>query len=406
MINLALVSHGPNMHGSESSLVSLAGLFSNDFNSSKRKSDEINSILMIPERKEGEMAKVAQCRGTNMLYTPPNLWYIYRSPNNAENFHIYCKQVKEDVEKFIELFKEVKADIVVVNTLTTFVPHIAASILKIPAITWIHGVIDPLVVPGIDAFYQSFIDRAVISLSHKIIYCSSWTEKQFRHIVNEKDSITIPNWTLEPLVHVPYDVSSDKFICLNTMDSKKGINILVDAAKILKDRGYNFHVALYGIGHEIQNIINQINALELNDCVSVNPRTTNVSELYSQCAALIQPSFYESFGRTIIEAMSHKRPVIAATTADPEKIISDGKSGFYVEPGNSKQLAEKMIYVLNNKEKVKRIAEKGYKVYKSRFNGDIAKKKITRLIYTLHKKGFHQSDMQKFTFDALNLIHR
>ena len=405
MINVALVSHSPHLHGAERSLVNLAGLFCDSSAILNGKSNQIHPILMVPIPEKGEMSTVAQSEGLDMVYTPPNPWYIYKSPNNTQDFDMFCEKVKDYTKTFIELFTKIKADVVLVNTLTNFAPNIAAFKLGIPTVTWIHGVLDASMIPGIDILYQSVIDREIISMSNKPIYCSKWTEKQFKNIIQKKDSITIPNWTIEPFKHVPYDKTGNEFICLNSMDSKKGINVLVDAAKILKDEGRKFHVSLYGIGYELQNIINQVNALDLNDCVSISPRTTDISKPYNECNALIQPSFYESFGRTTIEAMSYKRPVIAATTADPEKIIVDGKNGFHVEPGNSRQLAEKMYYILNNSKEAENIGVNGYKTFKSRFNGNSAKKDFTKLIYELYKARLKPTPEQQLAFDTLNLIH-
>lgn len=404
MINLALVSHSTFMYGAESSLVSIAALFQQKSNLSNSSLKHIHPILMIPPPENAEMATVAQRDGFDMVYTSPNPWYIYRSPN-INYFGLYCDEIKRDVAAFMDLFKKNNIDIVIANTMTSFVPHIAAFLLQIPIITWVHGVIDPSMIPGIDNAYKSVIDKAVITLSNKIIFCSKWTQRQFENIVEKRHSVTLQNWAIEPSIHVPYDKSSNKFICLNMMEPRKGIDILVNAAKILKDKNYWFSVDLYGMGSEMPNIINQINTLGLNNYVFIKPRTTDVSKLYNECAAVMQPSIYESFGRTTIEAMSHKRPVIAAVTADPEKIVVDGKNGFHADAGNSEQLASKMAYILNNKQQAENIGRKGYKTYRSRFNGDLSRKKLTKLICEMHKRKSKATDEQCFAFDVLNLLH-
>jgi len=396
MINIALVSHSPNIHGSERSLVCLASLF--------YKSRKICPFLLIPIPENGEMATVAKSNDLDIVYTPPNPWYIYKSPERTKEFDLFCTTIREHIKEYIELYKKINADVVIVNTLTNFIPNIAAYILGIPVITWIHGVLDASIVPGVDASYQAIVDKEMIGLSNRVIYCSAWTEKYFKKFVPKKNAILVPNWTLEPSNHVTYNQNGKTFICLNSMEIKKGCHILVEAAKILKDSGYDFQVNFYGAGIEYQNLIEQINNLELNDFVSVKPRTTDVETLYNNCTALVQPSFYESFGRTIIEAMSYKRPVIAATAADPENNIKDGISGFRIDPGDSKQLAEKMIYILENPQKAEDMGKKGYKLYKARLNGKKAKKKLTKLIYKTNK--LVPTLKEQLSFDVLNDIHK
>ncbi len=413
MINLALISHSPHLNGAERSLVSLAGLFHK--NSSQihplarlfhKNSSQIHPILMIPIPENGEMSKVATNQGIEITYTPPNPWYIYKSPNNTDDFDLFCKTIYEHIEVYKELFITTNTNVVLVNTLTNFIPAIAAYKLGLPIITWVHGVLDPLIIPRIDPLYQKVVDIELLNLSDNVIYCSRWTEGYFEKFVNKKKSSLIRNWTSEPDIILPYNKSGKKFICLNSMEPKKGIDILVNACNILKDKGYDFNLEIYGIGSEYHNIVNQINYLELGDVVSIKARTTDIAKLYNECVALIQPSLYESFGRTTIEAMSYKRPVIAATTADPEHNILDEKSGFLVEAGNSEQLAEKMIYILENRRLAESMGIKGYKLFKAGLNGKVEKKQLTKLILELYNQHRKSIPEQQLAFEVLNLLHK
>lgn len=397
MINIALVSHSPHLHGSERSLLTLARLFNKEI-------DGINSILMLPVPENGEFATAAKNYNLDTIYTPPNPWYIYKSPYKAKEFYEFCNTIKKQIAEYICLFNKINANIVVNNTLTNFIPSVASYLLNIPIITWVHGVLDSGAIPGIDPNYQKFVDIEMCKLGNKVIYCSKWTEEYFKDYIPKEDTALIPNWTLEPSKFVPYYKGGKTFVCLNTMEIKKGIKVLIDAANILKDLGYDFKIDLYGSGPEYSNIVSQINKLGLNKYVTIKPRTVEVETVYDNCIALVQPSLYESFGRTIIEAMSHKRPVIAAYTADPEKNIKNNLSGFHVKQGNAKELAEKMIYILENPEKAEIMGEEGYKIFKMRLNGDIAKEKLIKLInQTINLK---PTQSQELAFKSLNNIHK
>lgn len=405
MIRVGLVSHSPHLWGAERSMISLAKLF-NQKRLFQYRSNQIYPLLLIPVPKKNDMAVVAEESDIKIAYTPSNPWYIYQSPSNAYNFNVFCKKIKEDIHEYISIYSKFKMDIVIINTLTNFIPHIAAYKLKIPIITWIHGILDPFTIPGIDASYQSFIDKSIISLSNKVIFNSEWTQQQFKNIVDIKKGVVIPNWSIEPEYQSCNNKTVNDLICLNSMEPKKGIKVLVDAARILKNAKYTFHISLYGSGCELQNIMNHINTLDLNDYISVLSPVMDVSKIYSECTALIQPSYYESFGRTIIEAMSHKKPVIAATTADPMNIIIDQKSGFHIEPGDSSELAEKIMYLLNNPQKAEKMGNRGYGIYQQRFNGDLARKKMTKLICQLYNSSTDITLLQKYAFHTLNQVHK
>ncbi|MDP4094972.1 MAG: glycosyltransferase family 4 protein [Bacillota bacterium] len=399
-MNVALVSHSPYLCGAERSILYLAGLFSGE-----TKGSGIHTILLVPELENGELAAAASQYNYEMVNTPQQYWYLMQSHRRIQEFDSYCSIMKDHIKSFIDLYKKTNADIVLVNTLTSITPLIAAYMLGIPTVTWIHGLIKPSMVPGIDPYYQSVIDRSMINISSRLVYCSNWTRQQFKDLVPVNKGVTIPNWMPEASMHIPYNKAGRTFVCLNTLEPHKGINVLIDAAKILKDRGIEFHVDLYGLGYGMPDVIKQINFLELNDVVHIKGRTVDIEKVYNECNVLIQPSLYESFGRTILEAMSFNRPVICTTSADPEGVTKDGTNGFRIEPDNSFILADKMAYMLDNPQKAEVMGNKGYKLYKAYYDGNFARKEFTKLFNEMYK---HRLTLpsQQYAFDVVNIIHK
>lgn len=68
--------------------------------------------------------------------------------------------------------------------------------------------------------------------------------------------------------------------------------------------------------------------------------------LYSHAIALVNPSVYEGFGLTLVEAMSLGCPVIAGNTGSQTEVV--GKAGILVEPGNIQALQNAMEKMLKN----------------------------------------------------------
>jgi len=56
--------------------------------------------------------------------------------------------------------------------------------------------------------------------------------------------------------------------------------------------------------------------------------------------AFVQPALFESFGLTIIEAMSSGLPTFATCYGGPIEIIEDGISGFHIDPNHGERSAE------------------------------------------------------------------
>ena len=49
---------------------------------------------------------------------------------------------------------------------------------------------------------------------------------------------------------------------------------------------------------------------------------------------MVQPSLYEGFGLTVVEAMAAKIPVLVSNIEGPMEIVKKGKFGYFFENGN------------------------------------------------------------------------
>lgn len=65
-----------------------------------------------------------------------------------------------------------------------------------------------------------------------------------------------------------------------------------------------------------------------------------VLSFIGEAACLLMPSiWYETFGRTIIEAYAKGTPVIASNLGAMAELVRNGKTGYLVEPGDAEDLA-------------------------------------------------------------------
>ncbi|MEM2915561.1 MAG: glycosyltransferase family 4 protein, partial [Candidatus Bathyarchaeia archaeon] len=71
---------------------------------------------------------------------------------------------------------------------------------------------------------------------------------------------------------------------------------------------------------------------------------------YRDVDVVVNPSFSESFGRSLIEAMACEVPVVAARVGGMTEIVENGKTGILVEPGDADALAEAIIRLLSNED--------------------------------------------------------
>ncbi len=94
-------------------------------------------------------------------------------------------------------------------------------------------------------------------------------------------------------------------------------------------------------------------------------------EIIETCDVFASPSGFESFGITILEAWSKKKPVIACNIEATSHLIQDGESGFLVEYKNIPQLAEALIKLIDDPGLRKKIGENGWQKLQKNYTKEI-----------------------------------
>jgi glycosyltransferase involved in cell wall biosynthesis len=75
---------------------------------------------------------------------------------------------------------------------------------------------------------------------------------------------------------------------------------------------------------------------------------SKAAKLRKQALVTIVPSRYETFGIAAAEAMMAGSPVVAAGAGALLELVQDGRNGLVAKPGDADDLAEKVLWLLNN----------------------------------------------------------
>ncbi|MDR1356805.1 MAG: glycosyltransferase family 4 protein [Tannerellaceae bacterium] len=98
-----------------------------------------------------------------------------------------------------------------------------------------------------------------------------------------------------------------------------------------------------------------------------NVTSDDLPAIYRMAEVFIYPSFFEGFGIPVVEALTSGLPVIAATGSCLEE--AGGPGSIYVDPYDEAGLSEQLISLLDDKERMKRMAADG-REYTKRFSGE------------------------------------
>ena len=87
----------------------------------------------------------------------------------------------------------------------------------------------------------------------------------------------------------------------------------------------------------------------------------------------------ESFGIVALEAMASGKPVVATRHGGLKDLVIHGETGFLVKPGSSKELAEALILLLQDKELRRRMGRRAREVVEKHYSWGSVLSKILRV---------------------------
>lgn len=126
------------------------------------------------------------------------------------------------------------------------------------------------------------------------------------------------------------------------LSAEKGIDVLLDA---WQNEGCNLPLKIFGDGPKADDVRNAAQTHEKIEWMGQVPFETVLSTL-REARLLIMPSvWYETFGRTTIEAFAAGVPVVASNIGAMKEIVSDGSNGLHFEMGSAKDLATNVNYL-------------------------------------------------------------
>jgi len=137
-------------------------------------------------------------------------------------------------------------------------------------------------------------------------------------------------------------------LCIGTLHEVKGQTHLIEACRLLHERGIAFSCHLLGSGEDREKLEQQVAAAHLGDQVHFHgqvPRTEVLAAL-RRADVLVTPSVPTRDGRregipvVIMEAMASGLPVVASRLSGIPELVDDGVTGILTEPGDSRAVAD------------------------------------------------------------------
>lgn len=156
--------------------------------------------------------------------------------------------------------------------------------------------------------------------------------------------------------------NEDYAIYIGRLGPEKGVITLMHAWKNLpRPKLY-----VLGDGPLKEYLLNTNNNIKINFLGYVNHQ--DCIKYLRVAKFLVLPSkLYETFGMVILEAMASGKPVIVSKLGSLPDLVTEGETGLLFEPGNSKDLADKVRWFLENEEETLEMGRRAREVYEKKY---------------------------------------
>jgi glycosyltransferase involved in cell wall biosynthesis len=171
------------------------------------------------------------------------------------------------------------------------------------------------------------------------------------------------------------DNDTPHLLFLSNLVESKGVFVLLDALKILADKGKDFHCDF--VGGETKGIDASIFAEEVNRR-QLNQRVSYLGQKYgdekeqimSRSDIFVFPSYEDCFPLVLLEAMSYKLPIVTTNEGAIPDEVTDGENGLISERKDSCSLAGCIERLIDNDTLRNIMGEIGYKKLITHFTSD------------------------------------
>ena len=207
--------------------------------------------------------------------------------------------------------------------------------------------------PEASEMLSRFLSRISSSRASKIIAIS----EAVRNILIELNEIE----AIEKIKVIPYGFNASKYTqnvkskrqdassiltigTLARLSSEKDLSTLIKGFQILRMKIITgqYEVKIFGEGNRREEIQSLIDDLELGEYVHLMGRTMHPAEEISRFDIFVLTSKFEGFGLVLLEAMAFNKPIITSRIPAALEILGEDGAGIFFEPGNEKELADKI----------------------------------------------------------------
>jgi len=235
----------------------------------------------------------------------------------------------------------------------------------------------------------NFIDKIILKRLSTIIAVSSYSKQLLiKHGIPEKKITVVPN-AIDSSSILGRDDSNARsnqvinIIAAGRFSYEKGFDYLLEAIALIKDKGLDFKLHLYGSGPEELRLRRMTEEYDIIEEVNFPGFVDNILPILSDMDFLVLSSRSEGMPVIVLEAWSQGVGVISTSVGGVPELITSDKYGILVEPGNVKQLADKILWGIKNIGAMKELGNNGKELVRDEYIYEAQAKKLQNIYSVL-----------------------
>jgi len=247
------------------------------------------------------------------------------------------------------------------------------------------------------AKFEKLIDRVIVHSD----YAKSSVKKYFPHFSEEKIHV-VPHGDSDFLFNQPMDKTEARKQLNLPIDQKlvlffgqikkvKGLDVLLKAWAIVRDKMKDAKLVVVGRPWKVEqdffdNIVKEKN-LEPDCILNYSYVPNEVIPFYFAAADIVVLPYREIYSSGVmVRSLDYRSAIIASDLDTFKKIIVDGENGVLFRNEDENDLAEKIIFLIHDEEKMKRLRINARKTADEKFSWQLIGQKVNE-IYKLALNG-------------------
>jgi len=239
-------------------------------------------------------------------------------------------------------------------------------------------------------FRKNFVINVLNKQSGVIVLAKQFKEK----VVNlgiDAEKIFVSSTMVESEKYRPEKKEFSKpfkvLFCAN-MVREKGPYELLESVTLISNRFSDIQFIFVGKGKDLGNLRSMAKRLGIEGKVMFTGYVSKSRKIkiFKESHVFAFPTYYgEGFPTVVLEAMAAGLPVISTPNAGLVSAIQSGKDGFLLKtmPSDPKEIAEKIIQLIENPELMKKMSENNLKRAKEEYDANVVSRQIVEIYHNI-----------------------